>query len=91
MEDVIEEEEDESKSDQPVVHSKTAGVSSIGGKNFNNDLLSFNHNSEKRLDDELLFSQSKPREQDISKINRTAPRKSFAPENSPFGKVETLR
>ena len=91
MEEVIEEEEDESKSDQPVAHSKTAAVNSIGGRNLNNDLLSFNHNSEKRLDDELLFSQDKPREKDISKINRTETRKSMKPGQSPFANVETLR
>ena len=87
MDEVIEEEEDESKSDQPVAHSKTAAVNSIGG-----NLLSFNHNSEKRLDDELLFSQDKPREKDISKINRTETRtKSMRPGQSPFVNVETLR
>ena len=91
MDEVIEEEEDESKSDQPVTHSKTAAVNSIGGRNFNNDLLSFNHNSEKRLDDELLFSQDKPREKDMSKINRTETRKSMKPGQSPFVNVETLR
>ena len=42
MEEVIEEEEDESKSDQPVVHSKTTDISKIGISKLNNEDTSFN-------------------------------------------------
>ena len=66
-------------------------MSSIGVSRLN-DLTSFNPNTEKRLDDELLFSNPRQPERDMSKINKTAPRKSLlSHDKSPFGAVESLR